>query len=56
VHAPRAAVAVQLVPAGNRVEEWVAGPLTDEGREQLVMVAREMASAVEAGYNGPSSE
>lgn len=41
---PSASVAEQLVPVDNRVEEWVAGPLTDEPREQLVVLARETAS------------
>ena len=43
-HAPDALIAQQLAPSGTVVEEWVAGPLTDEPREQLVVVARETAS------------
>ena len=41
--APNLLVAEQLAPSGHGVEKWVAGPVTDERREQLVLVARETA-------------
>jgi len=39
-----ATVAHQLVPSGTVAEQWVAGQVTDDRREQLVLVAREAAS------------
>jgi len=40
---PDAMLAEQLAPGGNAVEHWVAGPVMDEQREQLVLLARSIA-------------
>lgn len=44
VHTPDATVAHQLLPNGSAVEQWLAGGVTDEQRDQLVMVTRETTS------------